>query len=101
MLFKKKSFQGFDVDRIYTPQGDFGNLQCAVPCKDDAVWSAAPLLPKLLAAVRHDGSLPESLIPICPHCQGPARANVRGGDWFLASPYREQQKRLRQFLQKQ
>ncbi len=87
-------------NNVYTAQGDFGRVQCAVPCSRDSVFDARPLLDAALSKVSASGELPEEFIPRCPKCGGLLRPNVRGGDWFLPSVEdARQQQRLREFVE--
>jgi O-acetyl-ADP-ribose deacetylase (regulator of RNase III)/NAD-dependent SIR2 family protein deacetylase len=86
---------------IYTPQGDFGRLQCSAKCSPSSVFPAKSILEGLVAQLDDRCEVPESSLPKCAHCGGPLRANVRGGDWFLPSPddLRLQQ-RVRAFIER-
>ena len=80
---------GFDTAQIWTPQGDFRNLQCAKPCRPDAVWNGMPTFEAIKAAVDPRTQLTSTdSIPACPHCGGEAMYNLRGGPWFLETRYK-------------
>jgi NAD-dependent SIR2 family protein deacetylase len=90
---------GFDAGRVCSIQGDFAFLQCYTPCSD-ALWPSAPVLARLLPeidpatqALRDPG-----LVPVCPNCAGPMFFNVRGGPWFVETPWRRQFDVLREWL---
>jgi NAD-dependent SIR2 family protein deacetylase len=86
---------------IYTPQGDFGRLQCSAKCSPNSVFPAKSILEGLLRQSNADCEVPESSLPRCPLCGGPLRANVRGGDWFLpAASDLEAQERVREFVER-
>ena len=87
---------GFDPERVWSIQGDYGFLQCLRPCTTE-VWPSAPPLQRALAAidpVTQEVADPDC-IPRCIHCGGNVFMNVRGGDWFLEAPYRAQMERWR------
>ncbi len=79
---------GFDPARIFTRQGSYARLQCLTPCSDDTFatepWYRGALPAVDLVTERIDDP---AAIPRCPRCGGPVVLNVRGGDWFVESPY--------------
>lgn len=96
-LFERNGFPG---GRIYTPQGDYGKMQCHKPCLDET-WPSKPIIDSLLPVVDPlTQKLPEALIPVCPNCGGPVFYNLRGGDWFVDAPYRDQRRRYLAWVEK-
>jgi NAD-dependent SIR2 family protein deacetylase len=90
---------GFDPERIWTPQGDYALMQCLQPCRP-VVWPSEPLIKRALAAtdpVSQEVMDPDA-IPRCPNCGGPVFLNVNAGRWFLNEHYRPQFDRLRAWL---
>lgn len=87
---------GFAPERIYEPQGNWEWFQCLQPCSRDSVWPSKPMLDAL--TVREDGSLPPDQVPVCRNCGGPVFGNVRGGAWFLETPYVQQRAAFREWL---
>lgn len=90
---------GFDKHRFFSPQGDYGLLQCRRACRDEA-WDSEPVVRGLLAAV---DPLAQTVrdpraVPACPSCGGEVFFNVRLDRHFVESPYREQQARLAAWL---
>ncbi|PLB54076.1 putative ganglioside induced differentiation associated protein [Aspergillus steynii IBT 23096] len=90
---------GFSADRVSTPQGQYRFLQCLAKCRPDAVFLSEPFV---------DAALPfidpitqclteESKIPRCMHCSGELTLCVRGGKYFNARPFREQEKKYEEF----
>ncbi|ABV35924.1 phosphatase [Shewanella sediminis HAW-EB3] len=75
---------GFDANRIYTPQGDYALLQCTTPCTDD-VWPWKAQIDKIIAATdpKTQRLLDNSLIPCCPNCGGTVFPNVRSDASFI------------------
>jgi NAD-dependent SIR2 family protein deacetylase len=90
---------GFDPERIWTPQGDYALMQCLVPCRP-VVWPSEPIIKRALAAtdpVSQEVMDPDA-IPRCPNHGGPVFLNVNAGRWFLNEHYRPQFERLRAWL---
>jgi NAD-dependent SIR2 family protein deacetylase len=89
---------GFAKERIYTPQGDYGRMQCLKPCSTQT-WKSKPIIDELMPYVDPaTQKLPEDLVPICPNCGGPVFYNIRGGHWFVDSPYRDQARQYQYWL---
>eukprot|EP01062_Namystynia_karyoxenos_P004152 TRINITY_DN11467_c0_g1_i1.p1 TRINITY_DN11467_c0_g1~~TRINITY_DN11467_c0_g1_i1.p1 ORF type:complete len:446 (+),score=121.75 TRINITY_DN11467_c0_g1_i1:73-1410(+) len=86
---------GWDPDRVYTPNGDWGKLQCAMPCRRSAVWDAQLHFGSLLLQSPRTGALRPGAAPRCGDCGGcvaPAvRSTSRG---FLHDPHDAAQQRL-------
>jgi NAD-dependent SIR2 family protein deacetylase len=84
-LFKRN---GFDPDRIWTPQGDYGRYQCDTPCTR-RTWETEPIVRTALAAHDPDtGQITDpDAIPRCPNCGGTVFPNVRKGPEFIDDPY--------------
>lgn len=70
---------GFERSRVYTPQGDCGNVQCVKPCRKDAVYRGD----EEMRRIRGGGKTP----PKCKYCGGKVCVNLRMGGNFLHSPY--------------
>lgn len=87
---------GFDKDRLFYTQGDYGLFQCSEPCcaetfdNEEIIKSmvvaqgytiephgilAPPETPKM--------AVPAELIPRCPHCGRPMTMNLRADDTFV------------------
>ena len=74
---------GFDSDRVYTPQGDYSLHQCRTPCTRE-VWDARPILEKALSTYDPEmGAVAEDAVPSCPNCGGPVYLNVFAGSWHI------------------
>ncbi|MBK3632165.1 NAD-dependent protein deacetylase of SIR2 family [Streptomyces asoensis] len=90
---------GFEADRVFTPQGDYGRLQCTVPCTRDT-WSSRPFLDTVLAAYDRDTGRvndPRAL-PRCPRCGADAFPNIRVGPEFVDDAYLPTGQRVRRWL---
>jgi len=93
---------GFDPDRLYRPQGDWEHYQCLRRCREDAIWKSRTMLDAKLPLLDHKKTaLPADAVPKCPHCGGPVFGNVRGGDWFIHSPYAKESQRAQEWLRRQ
>jgi NAD-dependent SIR2 family protein deacetylase len=92
---------GYDPQRIWTVQGTFSNLQCLRPCCDD-VWESRPYIERLLPCIDlGTGDLTDhSVLPLCPRCGGDMMLNVRGGSWFVESPYGGQKAAFQEWMHK-
>ena len=72
---------GFDKERLFYTQGDYGLLQCSEPCcnetfeNEDMIW-------KMLAGHKNM-RVPTELLPVCPHCGKPLTMNLRSDDSFV------------------
>lgn len=92
---------GFDPRRIFTPQGDYGLMQCLKPCRNDT-WPTKPVIERILPTVDPDTQAvtDSAVIPRCPYCGGPVFMNVRGGYWFIEDPYVEQAERFTTWMRR-
>ncbi|MCX5337244.1 MULTISPECIES: NAD-dependent protein deacetylase of SIR2 family [unclassified Streptomyces] len=79
---------GFETDRIFTPQGDYGRLQCTVPCTQET-WDSRPFLDRILAAYHRDtGRVTDpAALPVCPNCGAEVFPHVRVGPEFIDGAY--------------
>lgn len=59
---------GFDKNRIFATQGDYGEIQCRKACHSK-VYDAEELFRKM-DAERKDCLIPSGLVPKCPVCGG-------------------------------
>lgn len=89
---------GFDRQRLFYTQGDYGLLQCSVPCHANTYDNEA-LIRRMVEAqgfsIAPDGTLslpkgaapkmtvPADLIPRCPRCCQPMTMNLRSDDTFV------------------
>jgi O-acetyl-ADP-ribose deacetylase (regulator of RNase III)/NAD-dependent SIR2 family protein deacetylase len=90
---------GFDLDRLYTPQGDYSRLQCLAPCSGET-WSTKAVIDQVLSYIspKTQEITRAELIPTCPKCSGPVMLNVRGGDWFIEDHFSAQNMRYVEWL---
>ena len=89
---------GFDKQRLFYTQGDYGLWQCSVPCHNKTYDNEA-VVRKMVAAqgfaFAENGDLyvpdgtklkmevPSELIPYCPHCHKPMSMNLRADATFV------------------
>ena len=92
---------GFDKQRLFYTQGDYGLFQCSKPCcretfdNEDAV--------RAMFEQQRDMRIPSKLIPRCPHCGAEMATNLRADDAFVqddgwcaaAARYRDFERRHR------
>ena len=72
---------GFDKQRLFYTQGDYGLLQCSKPCCQET-WDNEELIRHMVAA-QQDLRIPSALVPHCPHCGAPLTMNLRADDTFV------------------
>lgn len=93
-LFQKA---GFEKNRLYYMQGDYGLWQCSVPCQQVTFDNAETV--KQMVAQQVNCRIPSELVPYCPNCGAPMTMNLRidntfvqDAGWFAA------EKRYKHFL---
>ena len=72
---------GFDKERLFYTQGDYGLLQCSEPCHNKT-YDNEVLIRKMVAEQK-DMKVPTELIPRCPVCGKPMTTNLRCDDTFV------------------
>ncbi len=84
-LFHKNEFSR---DKIFTPQGSYGKIQCALPCIDK-VWNVTPFYEVMEDDLDAENQTlkSEKSIPKCPNCGEDMFLNVRIDNSFIESPY--------------
>lgn len=89
---------GFDKERLFYTQGDFGLFQCSVPCCKQT-WDNYEIVRQMVLSqgftIAEDGTLeipaganiateiPSSLVPRCPQCGSSATMNLRVDGTFV------------------
>ena len=71
---------GFDKERLFYTQGDYGLFQCSEPCHN-GTYDNEELIRRMVAEQR-DMRVPTELIPHCPVCGKPMSVNLRSDDTF-------------------
>lgn len=72
---------GFDKQRLFYTQGDYGLLQCSKPCCQET-WDNEELI-RYMVAAQQDLRIPSALVPHCSHCGAPLTMNLRADDTFV------------------
>ena len=72
---------GFDKNKLFYTQGDYGLFQCSVPCHDKT-YDNKELIEKMYREQK-DGKVPSDLIPKCPVCGRNMEMNLRADDKFV------------------
>lgn len=72
---------GFDRERLFYTQGDYGLWQCSGPCHQETYDNEAPV--RRMAAEQREMRIPSELIPRCPRCGRPMTMNLRADDTFV------------------
>lgn len=72
---------GFDKQRLFYTQGDYGLFQCSVPCHNET-YDNEELIRRMVAEQKNM-RIPTELIPYCPKCGKPMTTNLRADDKFV------------------
>ena len=72
---------GFDKNRLFYTQGDYGLFQCSEPCSD--VTYENEEMVRNMVEQQKDMKIPKDLIPKCPKCGKPLTMNLRSDDKFV------------------
>ena len=88
---------GFDKERLFYTQGDYGLFQCSVPCHDKSYDNKELVLDMI--ELQNDMKIPTELIPKCPVCGEPMSMNLRSDDTFVEDEgWHAAARRYRHFL---
>lgn len=92
--------EGFPLESVHTMQGDYGYIQCKVPCSKDSVFDIEPFLKTGLKYTNPKTYYVEDPrgIPQCPKCGGEMSLFLRLGHWFLESWFDDKKEVYRQWL---
>lgn len=72
---------GFDDDKVFEVQGDYGLMQCAVGCHPK-VYSDEETV-KTIIKHSHDLTVAPEYVPVCPVCGGNMDVHVRKNQYFV------------------
>lgn len=72
---------GFDKDRIFATQGDYGIFQCANKCHNK-LYSNEKLVREMIEKQKNL-KIPSNLVPKCPVCGGKMAINIRCDEYFV------------------
>lgn len=90
---------GFEKQRLFYTQGDYGLWQCSQPCHQSTYDNEETV--RRMAAEQREGKIPSELIPRCPKCGRPMTMNLRCDGTFVQDEgwYRAAE-RLENYLQR-
>ena len=72
---------GFDKQRLFYMQGDYGLWQCSVPCHPETYDNEQTV--KRMMERQRDMRIPSELIPRCPTCGKPMTTNLHCDSTFV------------------
>ncbi len=72
---------GFDKEHLFYTQGDYGLLQCSVPCHNKT-YDNKELIYQMVNE-QTNFKIPTELIPYCPKCAKPMTTNLRKDNTFV------------------
>lgn len=72
---------GFDKQRLFYTQGDYGLFQCAKPCHSKTYDNETVVRQMILR--QRDMLIPTELVPRCQVCGGPMKVSLRSDDTFV------------------
>ncbi len=72
---------GFNPEKIFEVQGDYGMMQCAVGCHPK-LYSDKETVERILEH-SHDMTVPAEYVPVCPVCGGNMDVHVRKNGFFV------------------
>ena len=72
---------GFDKNRLFYTQGDYGLWQCSRPCHQKTYDNEAAV--RQMLSGQRDMKIPSELIPRCPVCGAPMTMNLRCDGTFV------------------
>lgn len=90
---------GFEEDRIFATQGDYGNIQCEKGCHQK-IYHAEEMFRQMEQA-RKDCLIPSYMVPRCPVCGGNMAMHLRCDRYFVEDEHwHAAAGRYRNFLKK-
>ncbi len=72
---------GFQTERIFATQGDYGNIQCEKGCHPK-IYDAEDMFHQMDQA-RQDCLIPSDMVPKCPVCGGNMAMHLRCDEYFV------------------
>ena len=72
---------GFDRQRLFYTQGDYGLFQCSGPCRQETYDNESVI--RQMMERQENMRVPSELLPVCPHCGRPLTMNLRSDDKFV------------------
>lgn len=72
---------GFDKNRLFYTQGDYGLWQCSLPCHAKTYDNENTV--RRMVKEQKNMRVPSKLVPVCPICGRPVSMNLRADDTFV------------------
>ena len=89
---------GFDKNRLFYTQGDYGLFQCSEPCHEETYDNEKQI--RAMWEFRDEMKVPTELVPRCPVCGKPMRMNLRADHTFVTNKgWHKASKQYEKFLQ--
>ena len=89
---------GFDKERLFYTQGDYGLFQCSTPCGPYTYENEEII--RRMVETQKDMQIPSDLVPRCPRCGKPLTMNLRSDNTFVEDEgWRRAAERYESFLQ--
>lgn len=89
---------GFDKNRLWYMQGDYGLWQCSTPCHNKTYDNEE--LVKLMVEHQKNMRIPTALVPRCPRCGKPMGMNLRADQTFVEDKgWQAAARRYQEFIQ--
>ncbi len=89
---------GFDKNRLFYTQGDYGLWQCSEPCHQKTYDNEETV--RAMFEQQKDMRVPSGLVPPCPVCGKPMNMNLRADDTFVEDEgWHQAAKRYDDFLE--
>ena len=89
---------GFDKNRLFYTQGDYGLFQCSEPCHEETYDNEKQI--RAMWEFRNEMKVPTELIPHCPVCGKPMSMNLRVDHTFVTDKgWHKASKQYEKFLQ--
>lgn len=83
---------GFNKEKIFSPQGDYGLFQCNKPCCNE-LYDNKIVINKMISNMDNDEfAIQETDIPRCPNCGSYLSKNLRIDDTFVELSHMKKQK---------
>lgn len=90
---------GFEKQRLFYTQGDYGLWQCSIPCHNKTYDNEA--IVKKMVAKQRNMRVPPKLVPHCPFCGAPLSMNLRADRTFVEdSGWQRAADRYEEFLRR-
>ena len=89
---------GFDKNRLFYTQGDYGLFQCSEPCHEETYDNEKQI--RAMWEFRNEMKVPTELVPHCPVCGKPMSMNLRADHTFVTDKgWHKASKQYEKFLQ--